>query len=167
VAAGSALALPVPDASVDLIVTLDVLQHLPLDGGDGVALREMRRALRPGGLLFARTNAQSVPRVVDDPEYNFRKYDAADLRAKLGHAGFAVRRLGRLNALLGLAEIPRELRARRLEGAGYHGLLTAPAAPGGLGPALRRQWLSLEGRFVEAGGSLPLGRTLLALCEAT
>ena len=30
----SALDLPLPDASVDLVITLDVVQHLPIPGGD-------------------------------------------------------------------------------------------------------------------------------------
>src|SRR6188768_1439950 len=46
---GSALDLPVPSGSVDLVVTLDVLQHLPLQGGDRRALAEMARVLKPGG----------------------------------------------------------------------------------------------------------------------
>ncbi|MGH7592253.1 MAG: class I SAM-dependent methyltransferase, partial [Gemmatimonadales bacterium] len=70
----SALALPIPDAAVDAIITLDVLQHLPLHGGDTRALAEMRRVLRPGGTLLIRTNAQSWPKTADDAEYNFHKY---------------------------------------------------------------------------------------------
>ena len=34
VARASALALPLPDRCVGLAITLDVVQHLPLDGGD-------------------------------------------------------------------------------------------------------------------------------------
>jgi SAM-dependent methyltransferase len=48
---GDPVSLPVPDASVDIVHAHQVLQHL----ADPVAaLREMRRILRPGGILAAR-----------------------------------------------------------------------------------------------------------------
>ncbi|MEO5800909.1 MAG: class I SAM-dependent methyltransferase [Gemmatimonadales bacterium] len=161
----SALDLPVPDASVDAVITLDVLQHLPLDGGDLRALREMRRVLRPGGVLFIRTNAQSWPRTNDDREYKFHKYHTSELRQKLEASGFLVRRVGRVNALLGLAEIPREFRAKRAGGEGYVGLLADIPKRNLLWHA-KRAWLGVEGGAVAAGLSLPLGRTLMAVAEA-
>jgi SAM-dependent methyltransferase len=161
----SALELPLRDASADGIITLDVLQHLPLDGGDVSALRECRRVLRPGGFLLVRTNAQAFPRAADDRAKNFHKYEPAELRGRLEAAGFEVSRLGRVNALLGLAEIPRELRAsRRRGGAGYHGILADAGRPG-VGAKLKRAWLRQEGRLLRAGISLPLGRTIVALCR--
>lgn len=162
----SALDLPVERASVDLVVTLDVVQHLPHPAGDIAAFAEMRRILRPGGLLLLRTNAQGFPRTVDDPEAMFRKYDAPSLARKLAASGFETVRLSRVNALLGLAEIPRELRARRESGtSGYHGLLAVPRRPT-RADSLKRWWLELEGRAVAAGLRLPAGRAILALCRA-
>ena len=160
----SATDLPVPDSTADLIVTLDVLQHLPLGGGDIRALAEMRRVLKPGGVLMIRTNAQSWPRTSDDATYNFHKYSTAELRGKLDTAGFDVHRLGSLNALLGLAEIPRELRVRRVAGTGYLGLLAQDPRPDPLWRA-KHAWLRLEGALVGAGLSLPLGRAILALAR--
>jgi len=165
VLAGSALALPLPDRSVDLAITLDVMQHLPLAGGDVAALAELRRVLKPGGHLFVRTNAQAFPRTGDDPAYNFHKYEPAEFRAKLESAGFTVMRLSRLNALLGLAEIPRELRARRSQNSEYHGLLADPAAVRSNMASLKRVWLQIEGRLVSAGWRMPFGRTIVALCR--
>lgn len=161
----SALELPFETASMDLVVTFDVLQHLPLDGGDRRALGEMHRVLRPGGWLLIRTNAQALPHTPDDPSYNFHKYRTGELRAKLADAGFSVRRLGRVNALLGLAEIPRELLARDQAQGGYVGLLsTVPRQ--GLAWRAKRAWMRLEGSVMTAGGSLPLGRTHLALAQS-
>jgi SAM-dependent methyltransferase len=49
--------LPYPDASFDLLISNDVLQHLGRDGAED-ALREAARVLRPGGLLIVRTAAR-------------------------------------------------------------------------------------------------------------
>ena len=162
----SALQLPFATATLDLAITLDVLQHLPLDGGDVEALREIRRVLKPGGYMFLRTNAQAFPHTTDDRAFHFRKYRPRELRARLAQAGFAVIRLSRVNSLLGLAEIPRELRARRA-GPGYHGLLAEPAqgSPDWRYHA-KRGWLTVEGRLIRGGLSLPFGRSIVALCQA-
>jgi ubiquinone/menaquinone biosynthesis C-methylase UbiE len=165
VCGASALALPFPDASVDAVITLDVIQHLPLEAGDAHALREIHRVLRAGGTLLLRTNAQTMPRTPDDPTHLFRRYDPAQLRARLTEAGFVVQHLGRVNALLGLAEIPRDLRARRALNTSYTGLLAEPGRVEGPVDRWKRAWLRLEGRLMMKGVPLPLGRTLVAVCR--
>ena len=162
----SVLDIPFGDHRFDLVVTLDVLQHLPLDGGDATALAEFARILRPGGKLLVRTNAQAIPRVEDDSEYSFRKYEPRQLREKIAAAGFDIIVLGRANALPGLAEIPREAIAKRRQTAEYHGILAEPRQRSGPVHALLRRWLALEGRAVAAGWQLPFGRTIFALCRA-
>ena len=162
----SALALPYPSGIADVIVTLDVLQHVPLGGGDMVALREMHRVLKPGGWLFMRTNAQSFPATPDDHEFQFHRYEPGELRQKLARAGFAVRRLSRVNALLGLAEIPRELRARRSQASDYHGILATSNGHASWTTAAKRAWVRLEGQAIRRGVRLPAGRTIVALCRA-
>ena len=157
----SVLELPFRDDKFDLIISLDVLQHLPLDGGDEAAIAEFARVLRPRGVLLIRTNAAA-----DDREFSFRKYEPAMLRSRLEQAGFKVRRLGRANALLGLAEIPRELRAGRTQKSDYHGILAEPRVEHAIPRMLKRAWLGFEGRALAAGVRLPFGRTLFALCEA-
>lgn len=42
--------LPVEDASVDRVLTVGVVQHIPSDEYRQVALRELHRVLKPGGL---------------------------------------------------------------------------------------------------------------------
>ena len=165
IAKASALDLPYPTASADVVITLDVLQHVPLNGGDLTALREMRRVLKPGGWLFIRTNAQSFPQTADDHEFQFHRYEPLELRQKLESVGFRVRRLSRVNALLGLAEIPRELRARRSQTNDYHGILATSNANGSWTSVAKRAWVGLEGEAVRAGVRLPAGRTIVALCS--
>ncbi len=160
----SALDIPLPAGSVDCVITLDVLQHLPLGDGDTRALREIRRVLRPGGVVFIRTNAQSWPPTDDDPAHDFHKYRLPELRRKLEKCGLTVEAIGRLNSVLGLAEIRRELRAKRVGGEGYVGLL-ADVPRHDIWWQLKRAWLGLEGAAVSAGLSLPLGRTLVAMAR--
>lgn len=162
----SALDLPFTAGAFDLVITLDLLQHLPLDGGDMKALGEFRRVLRPRGALLIRTNAQSFPRTSDDPEFSYRKYESEGLRRRLFAAGFEIVVLGRVNSLLGLAEIPRELRAKRSGSPSYTGLLSVPEDKPGFAHFLKKRWLELEGRATAAGWQLPLGRTIFALCRA-
>jgi len=164
VARASALELPLRPGSVDLVITLDVLQHLPLAGGDATALSEIVRVLKPSGYLFTRTNAQAFPFTADDPVFQFHKYEPQELARKFAQAGLQVIRLSRVNALLGLAEIPRELKARKQEHS-YHGILQEPRIDSGLGSRLKREWLRFEGRAVRHGIRWPLGRSLVALCQ--
>ena len=74
--------------------------------------------------------------------------------------------MSRVNALLGLAEIPRELRARRTDhSAEYRGILAEARAEPPFIRALKRGWLKFEGRAVRYGVELPAGRTIVALCR--
>ena len=160
----SALDVPVASQSVDVVITLDVLQHVPLGGGDVKAISEIARVLKPGGHLFIRTNAQAFPFTPDDPVFNFHKYDPAELRGKLSSAGLRVLRLSRVNALLGLAEIPREWKARHQEHS-YHGILAKPGASSGLAHRSKRAWLRFEGRMARLGVKWPIGRSIAVLCQ--
>jgi SAM-dependent methyltransferase len=161
----STLNIPFESGSVGLIISLDVLQHLPLENGDVTALREFARVLTPGGILLLRTNAQSIPRTRDDAEASFRKYDPHSLRDKLQSANFDIEYLGRCNAVPGLAEIPRELRASQHGQRGYHGILAESHGKSGILDSVLRAWLKFEGRAMIAGLPLPLGRTIFALAR--
>jgi SAM-dependent methyltransferase len=160
-----ALRLPFASRTADLIITLDVLQHLPFPDGDVDCLKECARVLKPGGYIFVRTNCQSIPRATDDPANMFRKYDPADLERKLIAAGFDVIALSRANAILGFAEVLREIRASRESGSGYHGLLAVPEQNRGLGYSAKRAVLRAEGKLISGGARLPAGRSIVALCR--
>ena len=94
---GDATALPFPDECFDAVVTAEVLEHIPDDVG---ALAELRRVLRPGGMLAA-TVPSWLPEKINwmlSDEYHapaavgghVRIYSATELKAKLRAAGFDV-----------------------------------------------------------------------------
>ena len=97
---GSALHLPYPDNSFDVVTCVDVLEHIP-DWGRAVA--QIHRVLKPGGHFFFDTinrNALSALVLIYIFEYVLRliprgTHDArlfikpAELRAKLALTGFA------------------------------------------------------------------------------
>jgi SAM-dependent methyltransferase len=71
--------IPLPDASVDYVTALDVLEHI---GPDALAVKGFHRVLRPGGLA-----AVTVPASMalwsdwDVSLHHFRRYDRPGLRA--------------------------------------------------------------------------------------
>jgi ubiquinone/menaquinone biosynthesis C-methylase UbiE len=58
--AGDATAMPLPDASVDVVIAAEVLEHIP---ADQAAIAEIARVLRPGGLAAVTVPAWLPERV--------------------------------------------------------------------------------------------------------
>jgi SAM-dependent methyltransferase len=160
----SALALPLPPASVDLVVSHDVLQHLPLPHGDREALAETRRVLRPGGCLLLRTNA-SAGRTMSDEAAQFRRYHPRDLARRVEGAGFRILALSRINLVGSAVERLRGGRRPPAEAGRYTGLPLGPEVPRSRWDPLKRGLLSLEGRWIARGGSLPLGHGAVCLAR--
>ena len=106
-AVASSEALPLPDASQDLLCLWDVLEHTP---DDLAALAEARRCLRPGGHL-----ALSVPAYPwlysnnDRVARHYRRYTRTTLRRRLAQAGFELRKASYVNVLLSPAIVPAVL----------------------------------------------------------
>ena len=129
-------------------------------------LAEISRILKPGGLLFLRTNAQSVPRTRMTTSFSFTATKPPSCAANSTAAGFVSNGMSRVNAVLGLAEIPREWRALRATGRAYHGVLADAPIRTTLADRWKRWWLRAEGRLALRGWPLPFGRTHLAVCRA-
>ncbi|HET6281533.1 MAG TPA: methyltransferase domain-containing protein [Polyangia bacterium] len=97
-ARSDATLLPFGDQSFDLVVALDVLEHLADDVG---AAREMHRVLRPGGALLVFVPALMILwGLQDDVSHHLRRYHGRQLRAVLTGANFEIQRSTYFNTLL-------------------------------------------------------------------
>lgn len=98
VACADARALPFENGSADLVVAFDVLEHIE---EDHLALCEIRRILRPGGLLFVAVPADM--RLWSDHDASvghIRRYSAEQLAAVASDAGLRVTQIRSWNVLL-------------------------------------------------------------------
>ncbi len=90
--------LPFEKDRFDVVTALDVVEHIDDDLG---ALREMKRVLKPGGLLLLTVPAyRFLWGRQDDINLHKRRYVARELRSRLQAAGFEVERLTYMNAIL-------------------------------------------------------------------
>ena len=95
---GDATALPVDDASLDLVVAFDVLEHIV---DDDTAVTEVRRALRPGGMFLVAVPAD--PKLWSDHDVavdHVRRYTRETLRDVLERNGFEIASMTSWNVLL-------------------------------------------------------------------
>lgn len=148
--------LPFPDASFELVVSNDVLQHIP-EHEVGESLREIRRVLVAGGALLLRTNgSRRLRRERDD----WRAYDAGTLRDGLVESGFEVERLTHANFVLSLLAAARG-RVPHAPSEERHGI--PMKSPSRLVSAVGGIALSAETRWLRRGRTLPYGHTLFAV----
>lgn len=149
--------LVVPPGWADVVLALDVLEHLD---DEAAALATARQALAEGGLLLVTVPAyQWLWSGHDVALGHYRRYTASRLRAVVEHAGFRVLRLSYFNTLLFPALVL--LRAwKRLVGDTTHDLRRPP-------PAVNRGLalvFALE-RHVVGRCVLPFGGSLLLLAR--
>lgn len=175
VALASVTDLPLRDASFDLVVSMDVLQHLTARGAQG-AVSEMARVLKPGGRALVRTNAAFGRGHVAERD-DWRLYRVEMLGADLRNAGLEVRALTPVNAVQALwASVAARRRRRSPRGAttateahreewGTAGL----GIPGPVHPVVNAVLLGLlraEARWLaRPGRRLPFGHSLYAVAR--
>jgi ubiquinone/menaquinone biosynthesis C-methylase UbiE len=149
--------LPFADGSFDLVVSGDVLQHVPEDEV-ARSLGEVRRVLAPGGALLLRTNGA---RRLRRERADWRAYDVATLASALRAAGLSCERLTYANSLLSLWAVATR-RTPHAPTDERHGI-PLEAAPR-LRSAIGLRVLEAEARYLaRPGRRLPYGHTLFAL----
>jgi SAM-dependent methyltransferase len=151
---GRAESLPVDDVSVDVAIASDVIEHLP---DDGVAMAEIARVLRPGGLALITVPA--YPRLMgahDRALGHHRRYTRSTLLAAVEGAGLVPQRLTHFNTLLFPLALPV-----RLLGRNAATRADSPSAPGVLDELFYRVFRS-ETRLLRRF-DLPFGLSLAAL----
>jgi len=95
---GNAEKLPIHQHSYDIILTLDMLEHLK---DDRSALSEVFRVLKPDGSLIIFVPAfQFLWSFQDEISHHQRRYTAKELKEKIIQAGFEIRKLTYVNSLL-------------------------------------------------------------------
>jgi SAM-dependent methyltransferase len=118
-ARASVTAVPFPTASFDIVTSFDVLYSLD-EKAEEAAIAEMYRLLRPGGCAIVNVAAMRILRGDHSVlSREVRRYDRADLRARLERGGFRVERLTYTNATLfpplAIARLLQRLRGLRSE----------------------------------------------------
>jgi SAM-dependent methyltransferase len=160
VARASLLSLPFPDGYFDAVTSFDVIYHAWVSD-DRLAVREMARVLRPGGVLLVRVPALQALWGAHDVEVQSRhRYTRGELRALLEACGMRLERATYGNAiLLPLLFARRTLdRLRGREGSDV-GFLPAP-----LEWAFKRALLA-EAALIRRGLSFPIGASVVALAR--
>ncbi|MCW8129846.1 MAG: class I SAM-dependent methyltransferase [Planctomycetota bacterium] len=149
--------LPYEEKTFDLVVMLDVLEHVEDDVG---ALQRVLRILKPGGTYLLTVPALRWLWSYHDVEHHhFRRYHRGDLRRKLTRLGFEVPHISYINFLLlpamGMARMmlrPKTWSARDLQNGT------------GAGGRLLERIFRFE-RHMLWLGTLPIGGSLVAVAR--
>ena len=95
---GDATRAPFTDRSFDVILALDLIEHV---ADDVTAIRGLSSMLTPGGSLMIFTPAfQFLWSRQDEISHHFRRYTSRELRQKLTQVGLAIGKLSYANTLL-------------------------------------------------------------------
>ncbi len=159
VIAGSVLEMPFAADSFDLAVSLDVIEHLQ---DDLAVLRELRRAVAPGGALLVTVPAyQWLWSAHDEINHHHRRYTRRSLQSVAEQAGWEQIRTTYFNSLLlPVAIVLRVL--ERFNTRTTESSLDLWVPPEPLNWLLERP-LALEAALIGRGGRIPAGLSLLAV----
>lgn len=163
---GTATTLPVVSSRFDLVVSMDVMQHLPRPHGDRQMLSEIARILAPGGWFLLRTNSRCG--YADTHVNDYHRYTRSEVRSLLSGAGLEVVLLSYANCVPGLLATLRQRVQGVRQADGDPGLYMVPKPPGS-GMIVRVMYWCLLAEAVwigRWGRSLPFGHSIIALARA-
>jgi SAM-dependent methyltransferase len=155
--------IPFASDSFDLIVTFDVLCQVDDPAGQK-SLEEIRRVLRPGGLVFIRVPAFEWMRSShDDAVHSKRRFTRPGLTAQLEHAGLSTEFISYANCFLFPVVILRRMLKRFGIGQGSE-VRPLPGALGWVDP-LFRGILGTEAALFRRGTRLPFGLSVVCIAR--
>jgi SAM-dependent methyltransferase len=147
----------IADGRYDLIVLLDVLEHIE---HDVASLKVLRRKLAPGGrMLLTVPAAPWMWSAHDVAHHHKRRYTAATLRAAFREGGLRVRHMSHFNSLLYPLIATVRLLGRLTGREGGDDAMPSPP----VNSLLERTFASE--RHLVTRGALPFGVSLLAVVE--
>lgn len=159
---GDTTRLPFADRTFDLVVSVDVLAHLP-PGDEARAAAKLTRVLAPGGVLALRTSALDILRSRHSEFVAERqRFTRGRLVRLFEGAGLHIRRCTYANSLL----LPVALAKFRIWEPLLRQTPTTGLAP--VAPWLDRLLhvpLALESVWIGAGRGFPAGQSLLLIGE--
>jgi len=159
VALASADKLPFGDDEFDLVTCFDVIYQLN-DARAATAISEMRRVLKPGGVLFIREPAYQWMRGAHDVAVGtHRRYTLTDLRRLLVANGFQIRRATYANTLLFWLAAPHRLWSKFRGGTDSD----VKPVPGWLNRFLL-SFLKIEAQVLSRG-VFPFGLSVIGIAE--
>jgi SAM-dependent methyltransferase len=165
-ARGSIERLPFCDGSFDVATSFEVVYHLGV-ASDTAALRELRRVLKPGGLLMLRVPAHDWLRGEHDRLVHTRhRYSRREVAQKLQQVGFAVDLLSWANTVLFAPAVAKRLLERsngHPDDVAAEPDLWQPPRP--LNTVLEGL-VAAEALAIPYGVRLPFGLSLLAVAHA-
>jgi len=159
---GDIRSLPFGDGAFDLVMSVDVIAHLPR-GDEHLAARELARVARRGGLVVVRTSALDMLRSRHGEfAHERQRFTRRRLMGLFAGAGIRILRCTYSNSLL----MPIALLKFRV----WEPLLRKPAESGvqRVAPWLDRLLyapLAVEAAWLGAGHNLPAGQSLVLIGE--
>ncbi len=157
-----AMRLPFASNSFDVLIAMDMLEHLP---DDALALKEFYRVLKPGGIIIATVPA--YPHLWSEHDValmHFRRYVRSELRSRFSEAGFRLSKVSHTMTLLyPVVALQRRLNARRPQSETTTPQATMPIFPASINRALT-SLMTME-NAVSRRVNFPFGVTIL--CIAT
>ena len=159
---GDISSLPFADSSFDMVLSIDVLPHLPR-GSELPAVREMARVLAPGGLAVVRAAALDILHSRHSRfAFERQRFDRSRMVGALARCGIRARRVTYANSLL----FPVALFKFRV----WEPLLRREPASG-VTPvvpwldSLLYSALAAEARWIGAGHNFPIGQSIIVIGE--